>query len=105
MGRVLRHTACVPAPPGYPMIRVRLASRMVASEGAMHPPSSLPLPGRLAVARTRWVPYSVSLAMATIAAAWPAAGYGALVIWTAGDFTATGSLWIFGWPFLVELLA
>jgi PAS domain S-box-containing protein len=43
--------------------------------------------------------------LATSATAWPAAGYGALVIWAAGDFASTGTLWIFGWPFLIELLA
>jgi PAS domain S-box-containing protein len=42
--------------------------------------------------------------VATIATAWPAAGYGALVIWTAGDFASTGTLWIFGWPFLTALV-
>src|SRR5262249_34223202 len=31
--------------------------------------------------------------------------YGALVIWAAGDFTRTGTLWIFGWPFLATLLS
>ena len=44
-------------------------------------------------------------ALATSATAWPAAGYGALVIWAAGDFASTGTLWIFGWPFLIQLLA
>ena len=33
------------------------------------------------------------IALATIASAWPAAGYGALVIWAAGDFASTGSRW------------
>jgi PAS domain S-box-containing protein len=50
-------------------------------------------------------PPASRIAVATIATAWPAAGYGALVIWGAGDFAATGTLWIFGWPFLIALLA
>ena len=50
-------------------------------------------------------PYASLIALATIATAWPAAGYGALVIWVAGDFVATGTLWIFGWPFLAQLLS
>jgi signal transduction histidine kinase len=51
-----------------------------------------------------WVPYSATVSIATIATAWPAAGYGALVIWTAGDFGSTGTLWLLGWPFLLQLL-
>jgi PAS domain S-box-containing protein len=50
------------------------------------------------------VPPASWIALATIATAWPAAGYGALVIWSAGDFARTETLWVFGWPFLMALL-
>ncbi|MCW5890302.1 MAG: PAS domain-containing sensor histidine kinase [bacterium] len=53
--------------------------------------------------RTPW-PWASLVALATTATAWPAAGYGALVIWAAGDLPGTGTLWIFGWPFVVQLL-
>ena len=51
------------------------------------------------------IPYSAALALVTLATAWPAAGYGALVIWVAGDFQATKSYWVFGWPFATMLVA
>jgi PAS domain S-box-containing protein len=51
------------------------------------------------------IPYSVALALVTLATAWPAAGYGALVIWVAGDFASTSSYWVFGWPFAAMLTA
>ncbi len=44
------------------------------------------------------------IALVTSLSAWPAAAYGALVVCVAGDFRASGTLWIFGWPFLLELL-
>jgi len=47
---------------------------------------------------------AVAIALATTVSAWPAAGYGALVIWAAGNFAATGTLWIFQWPFLTQLV-
>ena len=49
------------------------------------------------------LPYSCRVAMATSAAGWPAAGFGALAIWVAGDFAATGSAWILGRPFVLLL--
>jgi PAS domain S-box-containing protein len=49
------------------------------------------------------VPYTCRVALATSAAGWPAAGYGALAIAVAGDFDATGSAWIFGVPFVLLL--
>ncbi len=49
------------------------------------------------------IPYSAALALVTLATAWPAAGYGALVIWVAGDFATTDSYWVFGWPFATML--
>src|SRR5689334_17913834 len=49
------------------------------------------------------VPYTCRVALATSAAGWPAAGYGALAIAFAGDFRATGSGWIFGLPFVLLL--
>ncbi len=49
-------------------------------------------------------PYATLIALATSATAWPAAGYGALVIWVAGDLSATGTQWLFRWPFLAQLL-
>jgi PAS domain S-box-containing protein len=52
----------------------------------------------------RW-PYASRIALATSATAWPAAGYGALVIWMAGDLSATGTQWLFRWPFLAQLLS
>jgi PAS domain S-box-containing protein len=51
------------------------------------------------------VPYACRAALATCAAGWPAAGYGALAITVAGRFDATGSGWIFGVPFLLLLVA
>jgi PAS domain S-box-containing protein len=51
------------------------------------------------------VPYASRMALAAIATAWPAAGYGALVIWLAGDLARHGTLWIFGWPFVALLAA
>ena len=50
------------------------------------------------------VPFACRAALATSAAGWPAAGYGALAIFVAGDFARTGSGWIFGTPFFVLLL-
>ncbi|MGH7895169.1 MAG: ATP-binding protein [Candidatus Binatia bacterium] len=50
------------------------------------------------------VPFACRTALATSAAGWPAAGYGALAIYVAGDFDRTGSAWIFGAPFLLLLL-
>ena len=32
-------------------------------------------------------------------------GLGALVISAAGNFSVSGTLWLFGWPFLLQLLA
>jgi len=55
------------------------------------------------VRASRAVPYTCRVALATSAAGWPAAGYGALAIAVAGDFDATGSGWIFGLPFVVLL--
>ena len=49
------------------------------------------------------LPYTCRVALATSAAGWPAAGYGALAIAVAGDFSATGSAWIFGVPFVLLL--
>jgi hypothetical protein len=49
------------------------------------------------------IPYTCRVALATSAAGWPAAGYGALAIAFAGDFDATGSAWIFGLPFILLL--
>jgi PAS domain S-box-containing protein len=60
---------------------------------------------RSAIVPASILPPASSIAVATIATAWPAAGYGALVIWAAGDFASTGTLWIFGWPFLIALLS
>src|SRR5262249_22492575 len=54
---------------------------------------------------TRSLSSATQFALATSGTAWPAAGYGALVIWAAGDFATTGTLWLFGWPFLCQLLA
>jgi len=50
-------------------------------------------------------PYAPLIGLATSAMAWPAAGYGAIVICVAGDFSRTGTRWIFGWPFIGQLLA
>jgi PAS domain S-box-containing protein len=50
-------------------------------------------------------PRASTIAFFTSLSAWPAAAYGALVIWAAGDFAASHTLWIFGWPFFLELLA
>jgi PAS domain S-box-containing protein len=49
------------------------------------------------------IPYTCRVALATSAAGWPAAGYGALAIAFAGDFQTTGSGWIFGLPFILLL--
>ena len=49
------------------------------------------------------LPFTVRIGLATSATAWPAAGYGALTIVVAGDLHATGTTWIFGWPFLLLL--
>src|SRR5512147_3176519 len=51
------------------------------------------------------LPYTTRVALATSAAGWPAAGYGALAIAVAGDFQTTGSAWIFGLPFVLLLTA
>src|SRR5206468_7273656 len=58
--------------------------------------------GGVPLAGLRW-PWPGLVSLASTATAWPAAGYGALVIGIAGDLHATGTLWIFGWPFLVLL--
>jgi PAS domain S-box-containing protein len=58
--------------------------------------------GGVPLAGLRW-PWAGLVSLASTATAWPAAGYGALVIGVAGDLHATGTLWIFGWPFLVLL--
>jgi PAS domain S-box-containing protein len=50
------------------------------------------------------IPYTCRVALATSAAGWPAAGYGALAIAVAGDFVSTGSAWIFGLPFIALLV-
>jgi PAS domain S-box-containing protein len=50
------------------------------------------------------LPYTCRAALATSATGWPAAGYGALAIWAAGDFTTIRSAWIFGTPFVLLLL-
>jgi PAS domain S-box-containing protein len=61
----------------------------------------------MAVARDarvrRAFPYACRAALATSAAGWPAAGYGALAITVAGHFDVTQSGWIFGFPFLALL--
>src|SRR5882724_11359183 len=57
------------------------------------------------VRASRAIPYTTRVALATSAAGWPAAGYGALAIAVAGDFGATGSGWIFGLPFVGLLTA
>jgi PAS domain S-box-containing protein len=44
------------------------------------------------------------VATATTATGWVAAGYGVITIAAAGNLTATGTLWLFGWPFLTFLL-
>jgi PAS domain S-box-containing protein len=49
------------------------------------------------------LPYACRASLATSAFGWPAAGYGALVIWAAGDFQHTRSGWIFGMPFVIML--
>jgi PAS domain S-box-containing protein len=61
--------------------------------------------GGMAVALSRVrarasLPYTCRVALATSAAGWPAAAYGALAIAFAGNFESTGSAWIFGFPFL-----
>ncbi len=44
------------------------------------------------------------VAVATILlTAWPAAGYAMLAIAVAGDFGATGTLWLIQWPFVTQL--
>src|SRR5262249_12875060 len=58
--------------------------------------------GGMRLAGLRW-PWPALVSLASTATAWPAAGYGALVIGVAGDLRASGTLWIFGWPFLVLL--
>jgi signal transduction histidine kinase len=95
----------------YMSPHVRVRCNQSGCDGGTLPLSvmsvSLPVssaPGRSWPAR-RWIPYSTGVALATIATAWPAAGFGALVIWTAGNLAATGTLWIFGWPFVCLLLA
>lgn len=67
-------------------------------------PPSISVPSRLHRARQQ-IPFSAALALVTLTTAWPAAGYGALVIWVAGDFAATDSYWVFGWPFALMLLS
>ena len=52
----------------------------------------------------RRVPFLVSVALASASAGWIAAVYGALYIVAAADLRATGSLWIFGWPFTAALV-
>ena len=50
------------------------------------------------------VPLLAQLALLSSTTGWVAAFYGALYICAAGDLRATGSLWIFGWPFAALLL-
>ncbi len=49
------------------------------------------------------VPYAAGIVMRTVGAGWVAAIYGALYIYATADFAGTGTLWIFGWPFLLGL--
>ena len=51
------------------------------------------------------LPLLAELALRSSTTGWLAAFYGALYICAAGDLKATGSLWIFGWPFAALLLA
>src|SRR4051794_23974250 len=51
------------------------------------------------------VPFLASVALASASAGWIAALYGALYIIAAADLRTTGTLWIFGWPFAVALVA
>ena len=51
------------------------------------------------------VPLLAQLALLSSTTGWLAAFYGALYICAAGDLRATGSIWIFGWPFAALLLA
>jgi PAS domain S-box-containing protein len=50
-------------------------------------------------------PFATRLAAATIGTGWLAAGFGTITIVAAGDLDATGTVWLFGWPFLAMLLA
>jgi len=59
--------------------------------------------GRIRLAGHRW-PYAPLVALLTAATAWPAAGYGALTITHAGRLVEAGTVWVFGWPFVAELL-
>jgi len=49
------------------------------------------------------LPYAAGIVMRTVGAGWVAAIYGALYIYATADFAVTGTLWIFGWPFLLGL--
>ena len=59
--------------------------------------------GRIRLAGRRW-PYAPLVALLTAATAWPAAGYGALTITEAGRLLDAGTVWVFGWPFIGQLL-
>src|SRR5688572_450191 len=59
--------------------------------------------GRIRLAGHRW-PYAPLVALLTAATAWPAAGYGALTITEAGRLVEAGTVWVFGWPFVAQLL-
>jgi PAS domain S-box-containing protein len=59
--------------------------------------------GRVRLAGHRW-PYAPLVALLTAATAWPAAGYGALTITEAGRLVEAGTVWVFGWPFILQLL-
>jgi PAS domain S-box-containing protein len=56
-----------------------------------------------AMAKLR-LPCVARIALLSAAAGWGAAVYGALYITATADFRATGSLWVFGWPFVLLLL-
>ena len=58
---------------------------------------------RIRLAGRRW-PYAPLIALLTAATAWPAAGYGALTITEAGRLMEAGTVWVFGWPFVGQLL-
>jgi PAS domain S-box-containing protein len=47
---------------------------------------------------------TASIVVRTACAGWVAAIYGALYIYATADFASTGSLWIFGWPFVAALV-
>lgn len=53
--------------------------------------------------RPAW-PYTAWVSAVTTATGWVAAGYGAITIAAAGNLGATGTLWVFGWPFFLLLV-